>query len=224
MRSFVALASLSIALLSGCVEDDASSLVVVSQNYWTVAGDFCTPSETAVVTGALNLAGPQQYEFLLLMNNFVVDDSDALLNDPNIVKPISFEVEISEFNGPKVGFPGLPNPYTVPASGTVLDSREGTNPGSGAFSGVGIPSVYGEVLEQYFDDEILQNVVLHVYVNGESLGDNSLTSDEWIWPLELRNGASIDCPGKAWVCSPGQDGNATRAPATPAESAAAGCD
>lgn len=214
MRSLLVRISLLVTLLSGCVEDDASSLLIVSHNRAlatvTDTGVSCAPGETAVLRGSINLANdPEeaQYDLNLLMNNFIVDDSDGLLNDPNILKPISLEVEIREFQGGKVSFPGLPNPFTVPLTGAVLDSRMGSAAGAAIWKGVGIPPLYSELLTEYLADELIDQVVLNVYANAESVGDNSVTSDEWVWPVQLRDAPDeAVCTQGDWVCAPGQDG------------------
>ncbi|MCA9603631.1 MAG: hypothetical protein KC417_16475 [Myxococcales bacterium] len=199
--------SLSTVALTGCVDDDGAALFVEGQ---VGLKDGCFIDSTVILTtGSLTVGTTPaiDYQLRTLMASTLRDTTRELAADPNMMMPTYYEVEIREFQGGLISFEGLPNPFSTPASGALLDSRTGSTPGSQTWTGTGIPEAYAEQLAD-LEAAGVDTVVMHVFVHGTTLGDIDVKSNEWVWPVHLGAVLATVCEddSNAYdVCAPGQD-------------------
>lgn len=127
--------------------------------------------------------------------------------DPNPINVNRAEVELRDVNGAPFLFGGLPNPFTVPATGFV-PSSDGMSAGVGIGNVELVPAAYGEALRDIEEGTIVA-VVRFV---GVTAGGADVVSNEFHWPIALCAGCLFACErnteGEAQCrpsCSPGQD-------------------
>lgn len=203
---------------AGCVGDDGPTVILQGMVSPTRdSNGVCTydPSNPYVLYGSLNFGdGAMPYQMYAAAANTIVTRGNAVSTDPNSLAPESFEVEIREFNGARLGFPGLPNPFLVPAAGAVIGSRSGNKGTVGVVAGTGIPIGYSEILAGKVadsDGKSSVDITLNVNLNARTSGDSEVKSDRLVWGVALfADDQKVACPPKntsPTLCSPGQDGS-----------------
>jgi len=137
-------------------------------------------------------------------------------SEPNGIQIYELEVEVSNSAGKKLSFGnGVPNPYTVPASGFIEPSEDGL------VSANLIPASYVRRLIDMANGRTTPNQVrLDVIARGKTSGGVSVESASWNWAVDLLN-VSLNEPDNLCaisddnVCEFGQDqSSATCSPAT----------
>lgn len=127
--------------------------------------------------------------------------------DPNVITVQEAQVELRDVQGNPLALAGLPNPFTVPATG-FIPSSDGTDPGTGLTTIEVIPPLYGEALRGAAGSRI----IAVVRALGVTAGDADVLSPELLWPIELCAGCLFACqragedgPVCLPSCRPGQD-------------------
>jgi len=194
--------------LGGCVEDDGPAFFISGN---VIPGEDCgiDPSADFAFQGGYNVGRHARgYQFFPLYNNQLFpNSSDAPPRpDPNGLIVEGAEIEIRDAANNPIGFPGLPNPFSVtsatyvPSSSTAVGSLEI------------IPDAYAQELDLILGDP---NATLRILVGvrpfGETTGHTGVDGREFVWPVDICSG---DCgfvvPGideELFCCFPGQDTN-----------------
>lgn len=170
------------------------------------------PSGAGVHTGRLDVApGRVEYTVTALVFNNLLNLGNAgtgvPMADPNIINIRQAEIELRDVQDNPLALDGLPNPFTVPASG-VIASGDGSEAGAGIATFDAIPSIYGAALRGAAGSRIV--AVLRVI--GVTAGGSEIRSGELFWPIDLCEGCLFACivteedemlcqPS----CTPGQD-------------------
>lgn len=132
--------------------------------------------------------------------------------DTNVITLESAEVEVLNSDGTRFAFAdGLPNPFRVPAIGTVT-STTSNEPQIGITTVEVLPAQYGAGLAGLPSGTI----VLSIRVIGVTSGGASLTSGRTLLPIRLCSGCMFQCVVdemgvsiESLYCAPGQDGVST---------------
>jgi len=196
-------------LAAGCAPGNPG-LVVLGH---TSPDSMCLVSSTAtefLTNGVLDtsgLLGPVSYTANFTFQNQLIDLGSTGTNGPPRANPNHIQVELAEVQindaaGTPINLGGLPNPFTVPATGYVA---------SGA-TGVGsvqiIPPIYGAALSGM--DGV--GIVVSVKAIGYTQAGAEIVSDPYLWPITLCSGCLFQCvlddmcqPVTTTSCTPGQD-------------------
>jgi hypothetical protein len=130
-----------------------------------------------------------------------------LMADPNVIDIQGAEIEILNSDGTNLAFDGLPNPYRVPASGTIA-STTSNEPTIGIASVEVLPAQYGASLSGFTTGSI----IFSIRVIGVTAGGATLISGRTLLPVTLCSGClfrgACDEDGVGVyepTCSPGQN-------------------
>ena len=186
-----------------------------------VPGDSCdyTPTSPFIVEAVLDTnpdvpmrdrpAGVR-YVAVLRVANHLINTANRvypLQADPNVLSLESAEIEVQNSDGTRFAFDGLPNPYRVPAIGTIA-STTSSEPQLGISVVEVLPPQYGAGLAGLTTGTLL----LSIRVIGVTAGGATLVSGRTLLPLRLCSGCLFQCavdmmgvPIIQPSCSPGQD-------------------
>ena len=181
----------AVAQLGGCADDGVSAHVIcaiepeVEDNVCTydVAGDTC------LLSGVMNVAATGYYRQNLRVESGLkprVRDVPPQSETARIALQ-SAKVELRSTRGERIDFerPDLPNPYRVTATGFIPPG------GVGASSVTLIAPNYAAALaaKLQLQGGSLQ-IVIAVTLDGETDGQTSVSSGEFVWPVTLINVSS----------------------------------
>jgi hypothetical protein len=207
------LALLAPFTLGSCVADSVSLRITCD----VAPEDDCTYEEGAdcYVNGELNVhpgdmvsMAAQNYKAVLrVVNGLKPRDREVPpLSETNGIQIYQFEVRIKDSAGETLSLSGLPNPYTVPASGFIEPADEGLV-GSDL-----IPNAYITPLRMLHGNRAQTTINLDVIARGKTSGDVEVESAAWPWFINIRSvnpnaGVStVQCiPVEESVCTMGQD-------------------
>lgn len=153
------------------------------------------------------------YTLVPELGNQVLDISSEGSTDPPLADPSTIllraaDVELQDVTGAPLALGALPNPYQVPATGSVRSS-DGASIGKGLGALEVIPPNYGAQLAGL--DNV--TVVAVIQAVGRTLGDAEVTAPAFYYPIKLCNGClllgcitdSTGMPVCRPACLPGQD-------------------
>jgi hypothetical protein len=204
------LAALAPVTLGGCTADSVSLRITCN----VVPEGDCTYTEggLCLLQGTLNLgAGTGSYSSVLRVTNGLKSRESDIppQSEPNGVQITELEIHLTDSAGREPTFArSLPNPYTVPATGTA-------EPGDEALVGAELlPSAYiAQIAALQRTSRALGSIRLSIIARGTSWGEVEVESGEWRWNIRLVD-YSIDpadgqcIPFEDEVCGVGQDGAA----------------
>ena len=206
------LALLAPFALGSCVADSVSLRITCN----VAPEDDCTYEEGADCYGngelnvnegdPPNVVGAQSYRAVLRVVNGLKPREREVppLSETNGIQIYQFEVRIKDSAGETLSLSGLPNPYTVPASGFIEPDEEGLV-GSDL-----IPNAYIGALRTLHGGRTQTTINLSVIARGKTSGDVEVESAGWPWFINIRsvnpNASAPQCiPVEESVCTMGQD-------------------
>lgn len=159
--------------------------------------------------GALNVSYARNYWATLRVSNGLKprDRDVPVQSEPNGVLVYELEIELADSSGKKISFgSGVPNPYTVPATGFVEPGEDGL------VGATLIPVAYVRRIISMSNNSGMSQVRLNVLARGRSSGDVEVESGNWNWTVELyannldwRADARSCTTTEEDVCTLGQD-------------------
>lgn len=198
MRRFALIASL-LALTVGCAPSNPALVI----DGVLAPTDDCVFDPTSVIFSLSPTLDtrtypasirPQGVRYLAAMRVTsrlipLFNDRYPLRAEPNVLTLQYADVEILAVDGTPFDFAGLPNPYRITTGATIAP---GTS--SAGASGIAaleiVPPLYGDSLI-----EVAGRVLVSVRVTGTTSGGATITSGEYVFPLDL-------CPGCLLACDP----------------------
>ena len=180
-------------LLGACAPGNSGLIItgVVAPNDSCVL-DISNPN---VSLGVLDTATTPRVEYTLhprlanqLINLGQSGTTGVPMADPNVMNLREAQVELRDVADQPLALPGLPNPYTVPASG-FIPSSDGTTIGEGIGTIQIIPPIYGEAMR----DLAGSRIVAVVQAIGVTAGNAEVISPPFHWPIELCSGCLFAC-------------------------------
>lgn len=127
--------------------------------------------------------------------------------EPNVLSMNYAEVEVMQVDGTPYDFVGLPNPFRVAAAGTINPSTS-ANGVAGIVPVQVIPPIYGDSLADQTG-----RVIISVRLTGTTSGGATVTSGEYVFPLDLCSYCLVRCDPAVMetdgFCSIGQDRTVT---------------
>lgn len=218
-RSWFRFGSLMLALagLTSCAPGNPGLVVlnVVSPNGQCLY-DVGNPFQSA---GVLDVTGPDQnvltgYVAAFRVGNQLINlaqpgTSGPPMADPNSMTVTTMEVELQDIAGSPLDLGGLPNPFSIPASGAALPSSDGTAVSEGLTVAEIVPLIYVDALRGSAGSRILAQV----QAVGRTQGDAEVVSMPFVFPITLCADCLFGCSRDAddvaicqATCNPGQDG------------------
>lgn len=195
------LALLASAPLGSCVADSVSlrnTCALVPDTDCT----FSTGSE-CYIRGMLNLEAATTYTSVLQVTNGLKAREREVppLSETNGIQIDQVEVEVKDSAGNNLALAGLPNPFTVPASGAIPPGDEGI---------VGadlLPAAYVTALRAL---SRLNTINLSVIARGKTSGDVEVETAKWPWYINLIRKSADPAQNQCViiedsVCGLGQD-------------------
>lgn len=212
---------LAVLVSTSCVDANTSFYisgnVMGSKSGSSSGGATCTYSTSGslLVTGYYDtgyaVSDGGEYYLHLLYDNALRNHTTAISTNPNGIYVTEVKVEIQTFDGATVGFSGLANPFTMPASTFIASSSGSTSSSSsssstsiskGVGSVIGIPASYGQQLDGMTQ---LDGVNLVVRASGHTSGGTHVETDDFYWPVIFRQLTNV-CGTSAYTpCNVGQD-------------------
>jgi hypothetical protein len=184
-------AAASVALTSGCADND-SSLFIVGVMVPEAPACTVTPDGNATILGAgvMDVAFTEEYFAWLLVGNQLAPrgEKDQLRTETARITLRGAEITILD----EVGGPVAPA-FTVPGTGFVtVDQSE--EPGFGAFLATLVPQPIGNTLAEDVGPAgsfKRRKIVVNVRVFGDTLGGKDVESSELSFPIDICNGCTI---------------------------------
>ncbi|MFK7991333.1 MAG: hypothetical protein AB8I08_35280 [Sandaracinaceae bacterium] len=218
-RSWFRLGSLLLALagLTSCAPGNPGLIVlnVVSPN-----GQCLFDTGNAFQSaGVLDVTGPDRgvltgYTAAFRVGNQLINLSQSgtsgpPIADPNSMTIVGMEVELQDIAGSPLDLGGLPNPFSIPASGAALPSSDGSAVSEGLTIAEIVPLIYVDALRGSAGSQILAQV----QAVGRTQGDAEVVSMPFSFPITLCTECLFGCardedeaPICQATCFPGQDG------------------
>jgi hypothetical protein len=205
------LALLAPFALGSCVDDSVSLRITCNVSpeddcKYTSGGDCYVNGELNVNAGDPNAMAAQSYRAVLRVVNGLKPRNREVppLSETNGIQIYQFEVRIKDSAGQTLSLSGLPNPYTVPASGFIDPTDEGLV-GSDL-----IPNAYIGALRTLHGTRTQTTINLSVIARGKTSGDVEVESAAWPWYINIRsvnpNASGGQCVAvEDSVCTLGQD-------------------
>jgi hypothetical protein len=193
--------------LGSCTADSVS--LRITCNVVPEADCTYTESGLCLLGGMLNLSSGTgtYFSVLRVVNGLKSRESDIPpQSEPNTVQVRELEIHLTDSAGREPSFArDLPNPYTVPATGTI-------DPGEEALVGAELlPAAYIAQITDLQNRRPMGSVRLSIIVRGKTSGEVDVESGEWRWTIRLvqisTDAAKPECtPFEDLVCTLGQDG------------------
>jgi hypothetical protein len=197
------------AALGSCVADGVSLRITCN----VVAEGDCTYTTAGAcwIGGSLNLLAVSSYSAVLRLSNGLKsrDTEVPVQSEPNGIQISEVEVEIRDSAGRRPALrAGLPNPFTVRASGYIPPNDDGL---------VGadlLPRAYVNAIRDLERTGTgLGTISLSVIARGKTSGDVEVESAAWPWYIKLfslsldaRDADARCVTSEEEVCNLGQDG------------------
>lgn len=144
-----------------------------------------------------------------LLNLSQSGTSGPPMADPNSIQVTAMEVELQDIAGNPLDLAGLPNPFSIPASGAAIPSSDGSAVSEGLSVAEIVPLIYVDALRGSAGSQIL----VEVQAVGRTQGDAEVVSMPFRYPITLCPGCLFGCATDTEgasicqsTCFPGQDG------------------
>jgi hypothetical protein len=195
LRSLVAgsfIAAATTIFTSACVDNNAT-MFIVGVLYRVAPGCTVTndPNNTFLGSGILDVAFTKSYQATLLVGNQYTTrgNKQNLKVETTRVNLKGAEVTLKDSQGNETA------KFSVYGSG-FADSSKGEDPGYGIFDADLIPESIGQALADQLgkNRDARTQVVASVRVFGDSLGNQSVTSGELSYPIDICYGCLVTYP------------------------------
>lgn len=153
------------------------------------------------------------YSVAVRVGNQLINQGNRVypvMADPDRINVDHMEVTLLNEQEAPLGL-GLPNPYLVPAVGTI-GSTSSMDPTFGIANATVIPDAYGRALATTFPAGSTGMIVVQLRVIGTTAGGSMLTSGPMLFPIQIcydclfRSACdSMSTPTELASCLPGQD-------------------
>lgn len=203
LASALGIATAFCSLIPSCADNNQT--IFIRQVQALRAPDCTiTPDVTAFVapTGFLDVGVATSYTVYPLVGNQLQARGDArqLKTEPNRVLIEGAEIELVEPTGAKLaGVPGLPNPYTVIATGTVDPSVSS----DAVYNWTAVEVIPPVFLQAYRKTLAAQGVgtsrTIHarMRIYGKTLGNTEVETGIFTYPINVCYGCSVFVPVEA---------------------------
>lgn len=184
--------ALAAGALAGCLNTPGPSIFITGN---VSPDDMCLykTSNPLVLRAVFDVDRPDKsYLFVPKYSNQMLhrESTGPFRADPNGFQVHGAEITLVDQSGATIGFPGLPNPFTVMA-GDYVPPGTTTGPGEAIGAIDAIPQAYGDVMRAVVGDN--GTISAEVQVFGETNGGYSVDGITYQLPINLCAGCLRIC-------------------------------